>query len=359
MRCLRQKAVETAAVLICAALGVGAVWLAAKYLLPWLAPFLVAYALALLMELPLRFLVKHGWSRKLAAALLTLLLLGLTVWALTALTGKCVDVVTVFADEVPMIMSSVSDSLIILEERIAELVASAPAGMEETVTTALTALGDELYGLPVLLSQWALSLVSRTAQSSPDVLLFIVTAALGTYFVSASLPRTNAFLLAQLPYPLRTRLEGLGRSMRSSFGGLLRAQLILMALTFFELLIAFWVLEIRNAPAIAAVTAAVDALPVFGTGIVLIPWGLYSLLLGATPKGVGLLVSYAIVNVVQSCMQAKLVGDQIGLDPLASLLGIYVGWRVAGVWGMLLLPLLLVTMRQLNEQGVVRLWREA
>ena len=356
---LRQRAVETAAVLICAALGIGAVWLTAKYLLPWMAPFLVSYALALLLELPLRFLLRHGWSRRVAAAVLTLLLLGLTVWALTALTGKCVDGVTAFADEVPAIMAAVSDSLSALEERVAEAVASAPAGMEETVTTALAALGDELYGLPVLLSQWALSLVSKTAQSSPDILLFTVTAALGTYFVSASLPRTNAFLLAQLPYRLRTRLEGLPQSMRGSFGGLLRAQLILMTMTFFELLVAFWLLDVRNAPVIAAVTAAVDALPVFGTGIVLIPWGLYSLLLGATRKGVGLLVSYAVVSIVQSCVQAKLLGDQIGLDPLASLLGIYVGWRVAGVWGMLLLPLLLVTLRQLNEQGVVRLWREA
>ena len=60
---------------------------------------------------------------------------------------------------------------------------------------------------------------------------------------------------------------------------------------------------------------------------------------------------------MRSCAQAKLLGDQIGLDPLASLLGVYVGWRIAGVWGMLLFPLLLMALIRLNERGVLQLWR--
>ena len=65
-----------------------------------------------------------------------------------------------------------------------------------------------------------------------------------------------------------------------------------------------------------------------------------------------------VTNLVRSCAQAKLLGDQIGLDPLASLTAIYIGWRVKGVIGMLLFPLILVTLRQLNDRGVIRLWKE-
>ena len=64
-----------------------------------------------------------------------------------------------------------------------------------------------------------------------------------------------------------------------------------------------------------------------------------------------------MVNLVRTSVQAKLLGDQIGLDPLASLIAIYVGWRVWSVWGMLLFPVLLVTLQQLNDKGVLRLWK--
>ena len=113
----------------------------------------------------------------------------------------------------------------------------------------------------------------------------------------------------------------------------------------------------RGALGIAAVTALIDALPVFGTGVVLVPWAIFCLLLGNTGRAIGLIICWAFVNLVRSCTQAKLLGDQIGLDPIASLAAIYVGWRVCGVWGMLLFPILLVTVQQLNDRGVIRLWK--
>ena len=130
-------------------------------------------------------------------------------------------------------------------------------------------------------------------------------------------------------------------------------------MTFFELLTALLLLlRVRGAAGIAALTALIDALPVFGTGIVLLPWALGCLLLGDARRGVGLLLAWGVTCLVRSCAQAKLLGDQIGLDPLASLLSVYVGWRVCGVWGMLLFPILLMSLIQLNARGVVHLWKQ-
>ena len=344
-------------VLLYAAAAVGIVWLTARYLLRWVAPFLVAYALAFLLEIPVRYLVRHGWRRSAAAGLLTVSLLGLLIWGVAALTMKCVSSATAFAREVPGLMAAAGENLSALEERAFAYAASAPEGIDAYLTTAIESLGGVLYDLPSMISQKALEIVTKTAQHSPDILLFAVTAALGTYFLSASFPRTNAFIAAQLPEQFRQRLEGLESDLKNSFGGFIRSQLILMAMTFFELLGGFMILDVKNAAAIAAVTAVVDALPIFGTGIVLVPWALYSLLLGSTRLGIGLVICWLAVTLLRNCVQAKLLGDQIGLDPLASLLSIYVGWRVWHVWGMLLFPLILVTLQQLNDKGVIRLWR--
>ena len=100
-----------------------------------------------------------------------------------------------------------------------------------------------------------------------------------------------------------------------------------------------------------------DALPLFGTGTVLLPWAAASLLLGSGGRALGLVLIWALVNLTRSAAQAKLLGDQIGLHPLASLIAVYVGWQLGRVWGMLLCPLVLVTLCRLNEKGVLPLWK--
>ena len=344
--------------LLTAAGAVGALWLAVRFLLPWTAPFLAAWLLAALLEKPVGFLVRRGWRRGAAAGLCTLLSLGLLFWGLAALVWKGVGALTDFVQQLPGQMELLQERLAALQSAVEAGIRSAPAGSAVFLEQGLSAFNAALAALPGAASRAALGFLSRTAQASPDTALFLVTAALGTYFLSAAFPTVRSFLLAQLPGSLRRRLEGLGSDLWGGFGGVLRAQLILMLMTFFELTAAFLLLKIPGALGLAALTALIDALPVFGAGIVLLPWAFYCLLLGGTRRGLGLLLSWGLVTLVRSFTQAKLLGDQIGLDPLASLMSVYVGWRVCGVWGMLLFPILLVGLIQLNERGVVRLWKE-
>ena len=354
---MTDRSARALSLLFTLALGAGLAWLGARYVLPWTAPFLAAWCIAALLEPAVRFLVRHRWRRGAAAAVCTLAALSLLLWGLTALVGKGMAAVYALAGELPALVTALSRRLFALEALVAERMESVPEPAAALLARALPALAEAAAALPAQLSGKAVALVTRTAQASPDTLLFLVTAALGSYFVSAAFPTVNAFLLAQLPQTARRRLEEVGEDLRGGFGGVLRAQLILMGMTFFELLVVFLLLRIRGAAALAALMALIDALPVFGTGVVLVPWGLSCLLLDETRRGLGLLIAWALVSVVRSCAQAKLLGDQIGLDPLASLLGVYVGWRVCGVWGMLLFPLLLMTLIRLNERGALRLWK--
>jgi len=202
-----------------------------------------------------------------------------------------------------------------------------------------------------------LTLAARTAQNGPGILLFAVTFCLGAYFFSASYPAVTAFLRAQLPARFRRRAETLLADVRSSFGGWLRAQLILAAMIFAELLALFALLRVRAALPLAALTALIDALPVFGMGVVLVPWAAAELLFGRTGRAAALLIGWAVGALGRNLLQAKLLGDQIGIHPLLSLLSLYVGWRVWGVGGMIVFPLLAATLQQLGERGVIRLWR--
>ena len=317
----------------------------------------MAFALAALAEPAVAALHRRGLPRGAAAGLVTLTALAALTVLLWALIDRGLTALTGLLGALPGQAEALGEALAGLEERLLRLTKGF-AGDSGFLKIALDAVSDTLYRVPAELSRSLLGLLTRLAQSSPDVLLFAVTAGIGSYFVSAAFPRVLAFLREQLPERFRRRLAGLGADLKQSFGGWLRAQLKLMLITFFELLAAFLLLHVRAAALAAAATALIDALPVFGTGLVLLPWGLACLLLGLTRRGLGLLVSWGVTALVRSFAQAKLLGDQIGLDPLASLLSVYVGWQVCGVWGMLLFPPLLMGLIQLNERGVVRLWKE-
>ena len=354
---MQEKLAAYFAVLLYSAGAVGLIWLGVRFLLPWAAPFILAWLLAAALEAPVGFLQRRGWRRSAASGLCTLTFLGLLLWAMAALLWQGLDKLSDFAREVPALMEAVTLKLGELEALLQSQLNDAPEGGAMFLEMAGSTLTDALSSLPALISKAAVGFLTRTAQASPNTLLFIITAAIGTYFVSSSFPRINAFLLAQLPTRLRERLAGLGADLKSSFGGVLRSQLILMALTFFQLLLSFWWLGVDSALELAAVTAVVDALPVFGTGAVLMPWALCCLLLGDMRRGLGLIVCWLVISVLRNVVQAKLMGSQIGLEPLASLMSIYVGWRVWGVGGMLLFPILLVTLQQLNERGIIHLWK--
>ena len=108
---------------------------------------------------------------------------------------------------------------------------------------------------------------------------------------------------------------------------------------------------------LAALIALIDALPVFGTGTVLVPWAAVECLLGAVPRGIALLALFAVISVVRSVLEPKLMAAQAGLPPLASLCAMYVGFCAMGVAGMVLAPMALMLVKQLRDGGYIRLWR--
>ena len=113
-------------------------------------------------------------------------------------------------------------------------------------------------------------------------------------------------------------------------------------LTVAELTIGFFLLKIKYAPLLALAIAIVDLLPVLGTGAVLIPWGIIWLLIGKIPLGISILVLYAIITVVRNFAEPKIIGGQIGIHPLFTLIAMFVGIKFFGVLGVFILPISLI-----------------
>ncbi len=79
-------------------------------------------------------------------------------------------------------------------------------------------------------------------------------------------------------------------------------------------------------------------LPLLGTGVVLIPWAVVSFFIGDMRLGMGLLILFGVSSLVRQFTEPRLLGAELGLHPLVSLLAVYAGWKLFGVWGMMLAP---------------------
>ena len=325
-----------------------------RWLLPWLLPFLLGLAAAAAIEPAVSWLCRRGAKRELAAGICVLAALALLTGLLWLLLHRGADELRALLANLPALLRSVSATLETWKTVLLGMTDRAPPGLSEWLDRAVEGARTSLASLPATLSAHLLGLLSGAAAGAPDTLLFAVTLIIGFYFISASYPALLRGAARLLPDRFLARARIVRRDLRRTMGRWLRAQLILSLITFGALTAAFLLLRIDYALLLALLTALIDALPVLGTGIVLIPWAIYDLLTGATARAIGLAVTYAAVTVLRQSVQAKLLGDQLGLHPLATLVSIYVGWRTCGVWGMLLFPILAITGKQLLDSGVLR-----
>jgi predicted PurR-regulated permease PerM len=143
----------------------------------------------------------------------------------------------------------------------------------------------------------------------------------------------------------------------STFGKWLRAQAILMGLTFAETAVGLAVAGVEYFLLLALVVAFVDALPVLGSGTVLLPWGIVTLFTGNPAKGVLIILTFLIVSLVRGLTEPRLVGKQIGLHPLATVASMYIGFKAIGIWGLLLFPIAVIMLKQLQEWDYIRIWK--
>lgn len=327
-------------------------------LLPGLLPFLLALGLACLLEGPVRLLSDKGKLRRpWAAAVVMVLFTFLLLAGSAALLRRLWYELALLSDRFPALLEAVRGLGSWAEGLLYRLTVAVPPSARSALETALESataqIGELLSGLSARVLHWTAGAVSAL----PAAGLFLFTTLLACFFILAGRPALFAFFRRQIPERWLPRLEQTAERLKSALGGWLRAQGILMVVTFLLLGAGFLLMGIDLALLLAAGVALLDALPVFGTGTVLFPWAAAELLGGNFRRAAALLVLYAVIWLTRSLLEPKLIADRAGLHPLAALLAMYLGFTLFGVAGMLLAPLAAVVLRQLHESGILKLWK--
>lgn len=350
----------------------GLYYLFMRYAFWVLFPFLLAFLVAVVLQRPINFLVRKTKLKKGLASGLCVLALVLAFLGVLSLVGVKIAVeikgliatLSALLEDIPALLTTAETSIL-------GIIHYLPDAFEESAAASVTDFFERLSsrdntslaGLDFSLFYAPIGGVWSTAKQIPALIVGLVISIIATFFTTADYDRIVGFIKRQMP---REKAKALGVSkhiMLTSFGRLFRAYATILFITFCELLIGLNILrfiglyEGRFLIATALITAALDILPFLGTGTVLIPWGVYALISGNTGLGIALLILYAVIFIIRQFIEPKLVANELGLPPILTLLGMYLGVHLFGFIGLFLVPVSIIFVKILNDEGLLDLWK--
>ncbi|MEG2086747.1 MAG: sporulation integral membrane protein YtvI [Angelakisella sp.] len=331
-------------------------WLGCTYLLPALLPFAVGGLVAALLRPVALGLQKATKMRYGAAAVAAGALFYGLFSVLAANLGFLLFAQTVsFFTRLPVLFSqSILPAVTSFWERSVRFLALLlpdAAGYFSAVSLWLSGVATEA------LSQCSAAVLRGAAGFAarlPVTVTGMFLGVLSSFFILMDYDSIVSFFKKHLP-PAARRVASRSRVFLATTGkNVVKAYFLLLLLTFAQVSAGLWLLGVEYFAVLGIVVAVVDILPILGSGAVLVPWGLFLLVTGDYYRGAGILLLYGVVTVVRTFAEPKILGDRLGLPPLVTLLSMYLGLRLFGLGGMVLLPMattLLLHLVRSSRQG--------
>lgn len=330
------------------------VWKAGGPLLSLFMPFILALAAAALLNPLVRWLQKKlGWPRGLLSLLSLLVLFGAVGTGLTLLIRAAVLELVSLAENWQSILAAVEQGARTLDQLLQGFASKLPIQITAPDQTVLERLVDWLQQWVQTAGPDLGNLTQFATDRAKDVSSFVlalVVFLMGSYFLCADYPYLRTRVIQRMDDGVLSFLGQVKTAALAAFGGYLRAQLLLTAGVFFILLGGFLLAGQSYALLLALTLAVLDFIPIVGSGTVMVPWAVIDLFTGRYEQAATVMIIWGIVALFRRVAEPKFVGNQTGLSPIASLISIYVGMRLAGVAGMILGPI--VTLVVLNLLGL-------
>lgn len=365
------------------ALIIGIAFLFLKYCFGLVAPFIFAFFVAMIVQRPTNACYKKIKKGKGIISTVLVLTLILILMSFVSLAGA--QIVSTAKDFIAFITQKINDFPTLIENieawvlrTIAILPDSIEARLSESVVSALTRFKEvtATEAASILMNSAADTEISffnliapigggiwGVVKEIPSVLIAIVITLVASCFMASDYDRLVGFLKNQLPEKRKTILSRSKSILLSTLKQLLKAYGTIMLITFTEVFIGLNILKLIGIYdsgyifIISAITCVVDIVPVLGTGTIMIPWAFYSLITGNIPLAIGLAVIYAVILVVRQVMEPKLIATKLGLPSVLTIAAMYLGTQLFGFIGLFLLPIILIMLKRLNDEGVIHLWK--
>ncbi len=318
-------------------------------------PFIIGYILCIILYPLFKILNNRYKIPKPTSSILCIgILILLVIFIGVGIVGQIVKEGKEFIKDLPYYIQSIKNTFDELNYKIQSLMKILPDGLENTIIgffeNSSSILGE-------LLGNGLKNTSIKVIKKVPNALMITIISIISCYLMLIDKENIQKFIVRQLPKKYANKFGIVKSGIGDAVFGYIKAQAIIMCLIATVCFLGLLLLDAPYALFIAVVIGIIDALPVFGSGFILWPWALYNVITGNYGLSIGLIIIYVVVLLTRQFVEPKILGKQIGIHPLATLMSIYIGLQVFGVFGFIIGPVIMVIIKALQNENILPQWR--
>lgn len=332
-----------------------------RFLLRPMLPFIIAFTVAAFLQPVMRWLLmkfvlkpsREGIAAVVITVLCYIVLVGLVLLIIIGLASAVIDWASdlpeLFADSIaPAVETGMEELLTFAYVLNPEM----GAFVQDMLPDIISSLGSTIMNISVSLVSWASSVGTKL----PGVMLAAVICVIATTFLVKDYDMVVGKLLSVLPLKGRVVVGQIRVAIVGILVNFARSYLLILLITFMEVFVGLAIIGMENAAVIATLIALFDFMPILGSGMILLPWTIFTLVQGKIGKGIGLLVLWLVVVIARQIIEPKIVSKRVGLYPLVTLFFMWMGLKLFGGVGMLALPVIVLIIKDLYESGLLNMF---
>lgn len=330
-----------------------AFYLVFRYLSGLFLPFMIAVAIAVLIDPLVSQMEKRlRLPRGVTVGITLVLLITIILFFLSVGIAHIATELRLLAADFPVYYVYLEQRLIQFSTLYAEWLASLPQALQDQIKQRQE---EWVVSASGTLDSLGVSLQNLVLEGLPNLIAVLLVTFIATYFISRDRNTIKRFGLLLVPASRRDSVEKLAHRLFSSFVGFVNAYLILVLMTALITIIGLTLLGSRYALILGIAAGILDILPVIGPGLLFVPWAAYHFLFGNVIFGLLLLLLYGFNSAIRMVLEAQIIGRNVGLHPLTTLVSLYVGAKMLGPVGIIVGPLVAVIIKAMYETGILRL----
>jgi sporulation integral membrane protein YtvI len=306
-------------------------------LIGFFMPIIIGWIVSLIANPLVRFLEKKvKLLRKHSSFIIIVTVIIAIVGIMALISALIFKEAKQLMDDLPQLTSEFGQKFDDFTKYLEERSENLPSGVHNTIDNFFTGIGNYVNNFVSSSKPISVDRVSLMAKNVAEAFLYIIVTILAAYFFTAYRDELSDGLKKHLPSSIVNYWRLIYDNFKSAFGGYFKAQFKIMLVLIVIMFAGFEIMQVGYSFLFALGIAFLDFLPVFGTGLVLWPWAIIEMISGNYIRAIGLVVIYVICLIVKQVLQPKMVGDSIGLHPLATLILLFVGYKLYGVLGMMI-----------------------
>lgn len=323
-------------------------------------PFIIAMLVATCVEPVIKFFMKHAKIKRKLASIISLILVVLIIGGLLSLAiSKIITEASSLLSNLNGYFDNVYEWGLQIVEDIKQKNIQLPEQLASSLQNSLTGIIDVIKNGAIYLLNGVVNIISLV----PNAITYGFITILAIIFICFDKEYIPNTIKSQIPTKWFEKIKQIINEMCSVSVKYIKAEAKLSFICFIWVLIALNIvnligIKVEYLLIMTVFIGIVDLLPLFGAGAVMLPWAGYSLLIGNIPFAISIIIIWGIWAVIKQLLEPKMVSKEMGMHPIFTLVGMYTGFKIFGVLGLILGPIILIIIKnifsELINKGVLK-----